>query len=393
MAEWTETTTRTYTVNCPECHSDQVRKHGKQMGEQRYFCKPCKKAFRAGDKAEGRKMNADMMGSAVRDYYDGKSYKKIAEGLKEEYDLEKEPSKATIYEWVRDYTSKALKQMKDHPAKTGGHWVADEMAVKIDAYEKPVWLWNVMDSETRYILASHITPRRDAQAARVVLRKALAAADKPPKTITTDKLKSYIKPIRELMPEAKHMQSQGMGADINNNMSERLQGTFRDRIKTLRSMNKRKTAQHYLDGWVLNYNHFKGHHSLHNKRPAQRAKVDAPFNEWADVVKAEAASPMPKVKAGTRPDSQPKPRLPQRTAGPPKEPTLEKSATKASVAGNGRVKKAEPRAAVPHLRRAKKRIGPRPDMPRKRGPKLHPMAKLRRNLKKAYTRSGQRRGR
>ena len=32
-------------------------------------------------------MDAEMMGSAIRDFYTGKSYKQIAEGLKEEYDL------------------------------------------------------------------------------------------------------------------------------------------------------------------------------------------------------------------------------------------------------------------------------------------------------------------
>ena len=90
------TTTTTYTVNCPAYDSDHVVKDGSQSGEQRYRCKPCQKRFRAGGKAEGRKMDAEMMGSAIRDYYTGKSYKQIAEGLKEEYDLPKEPSKATI---------------------------------------------------------------------------------------------------------------------------------------------------------------------------------------------------------------------------------------------------------------------------------------------------------
>ena len=307
--------TTTYTVSCPECDSQRVHKAGMQSGEQRYRCNRCGKKFRAGGKAKGRKMDAEMMGSAIRDYYTGKSYKQIAEGLKEEYDLPKEPSKATIYDWVREYTVKAQKELKGHKAKTGGDWVADEMAVRIDGYEKPLWLWNVMDGETRYILASHLTPRRDAGAARVVLRKALAAADKPPKTINTDKLASYKKPIKELMPEARHMQSQGMHADINNNMSERLQGTFRDRIKTLRSMDSRATGQRYLDGWVINYNHFKGHHSLRNDTPAKRAKIQ-PFKEWADVVKAGAA---PRVQVTTaRPASQPKSKSPRPKVVPPK---------------------------------------------------------------------------
>ena len=175
MAEFTETITKT--VNCPHCDGDHVVKMGIRNGQQRYLCRNCKKAFRANGKAEGRRMDAELMGSAIRDYYTGKSYKQIAEGLKEEYDLGKEPSKATIYEWVRDYTDKAIAQMQDHKARTSGHWVADEM--QVDVGGKKMWLWNVMDSKTRYILASHLSRRRDAQAARVVLRKAALAADKP----------------------------------------------------------------------------------------------------------------------------------------------------------------------------------------------------------------------
>ena len=136
--------TQEYEVSCPACSSVHVVKDGSQSGEQRYRCKPCQKRFRAGGKAEGRKMDAEMMGSAIRDYYIGKSYKQIAEGLKEEYDLKKEPSKATIYEWVRDYTGKALKQLDGHKAKTGGHWVADEMMVDVGGQR--MWLWNVMDA-------------------------------------------------------------------------------------------------------------------------------------------------------------------------------------------------------------------------------------------------------
>ena len=88
MAKFTVTTE--YFINCPACESDQVVKDGSQSGEQRYRCKPCQKRFRAHGKAQGRRMDAALMGSAIRDYYTGKSYKQIDEGLKEEYDLEVE---------------------------------------------------------------------------------------------------------------------------------------------------------------------------------------------------------------------------------------------------------------------------------------------------------------
>ena len=241
MARFSKTTT--YEINCPACGCDRVIKVGVRNGQQRYQCKNCDKKFRASGKAQGRRMDAELMGAAIRDFYTGKSYKAITEGLKDEYDIP-EPSKATVYEWVRDYTDEAVDAMKNHKATTGGDWVADEM--QVDVGGQKVWLWNVMDASTRYILATHLTPRRDAQGARVVLRKAAEAADKPPKTITTDKLRSYLRAVKDVLPQARHMQSEGLTADINNNLSERLQGTFRDRIKTLRGLDSIGSGQRTL---------------------------------------------------------------------------------------------------------------------------------------------------
>ena len=56
-------------------------------------------------------------------FYSG-SYKQIAEQLEQTFDI-KEPSKATIYEWVRDYTREGVDGMADQ-AHTSDHWVADE---------------------------------------------------------------------------------------------------------------------------------------------------------------------------------------------------------------------------------------------------------------------------
>ena len=268
MAEYQ--TAITYSVACPVCQSTDVKRDGKQSGEQRYRCKPCQKKFRASGKAPGRKMDSELMGSAIRDYYSGKSYKQIAEGLAKEYDIP-EPSKATIYEWVRDYTDTAVKQMEGVEIHPGDHWVADEMSVDVGG--RKAWLWNVMDGETRYILATHLTRDRDAQAAKTVLRKALATSGAPPKDFYSDKLRSYQPALREVLPDTKHRQSEGLTADINNNLSERLQGTFRDRIKTLRGLDTVESGQRYLDGWTLNYNLFRKHHSLRNRTPATAAKV------------------------------------------------------------------------------------------------------------------------
>ena len=103
--------------------------------------------------------------------------------------------------------------------------------------------------------------------------------------IKTDGLPSYRQGVKTAFPvnPVKHVVSQGIRAEINNNLSERLQGTFRDRDKTLRGMKHRESGQKYLDGLVLNYNYFRPHQALNGKRPAERAGAELPFENWRDV--------------------------------------------------------------------------------------------------------------
>ena len=288
MADFQET--KTYSVNCPACQSEKVIKAGQQSGEQRYQCRDCDKWFRANGKPEGRRVPAEQMGMAIRMFYSGMSYKQIAESMADAYDIP-EPSKATIYEWVRDYTDKAVKTMRSpqFKAQVGDSWVADEMQVQVGG--EKYWNWNVMDEDSRYILATHLSKQRNMAAATAVMRKASLAAAAPPKTIKTDRLASYPGAIDKVFPETKHIQSDGIRAEVNNNLSERLQGTFRQRTKTLRGLDSRETGQRYLDGWSLTYNLFREHESIDDRTPGEAAKVNTPFKEWADVVRGSSISP------------------------------------------------------------------------------------------------------
>ena len=272
---------QTIKVRCPRCGSSAVVKRGNHDGKQTFACKECsRRFFNSDDTLDGR---AKQIGSAVNMFYDGLSYKRIAENIAEMFDRP-EPSKRTIYSWVRRYTDKAIAAMREYPAHTGSEWVADEMVLKVGG--KKYWNWNVMDSETRYILASHLSLRRDATAAAEVMRKARENSATIPKRIKTDKLRSYNEGIDAVFGgEVKHIQSEGLAAEPNNNRSERLQGTFRERAKTMRGLQSRQSGQKFLDGWVINYNVFRPHESLKGRTPAQAAHVYPPFKEWEDLAK------------------------------------------------------------------------------------------------------------
>ena len=288
MAEYTETITTK--IHCPDCDAPDVVKHGFQNGQQRYRCKPCGNRFRYNGKPQGRQVSTEHIGAAVRKFYMGMSYKQIAELMAEQHDIP-EPSKQTVYAWVKRYTDEAVAESRkpQYRAHTGDTWVADEMQVVVGG--EKYWHWNVMDSDTRYVLASYLTKERTARAGTEVMRRAKLASYNQPKVIKTDKLRSYDQAIDDVFPLAKHVKSEGLRAEINNNMSERLQGTYRSRTKTLRGLDSRETGQRYLDGWTLTYNNFRDHEGVDGEPPAVKAKVKLPYDEWADVVRGYDGPP------------------------------------------------------------------------------------------------------
>ena len=261
MTEFTEP----MAVNCPDCESTRIVKIGTRNGYQRYLCRACSKKFHTNGKAKGRRFPADQMGAAIRMFYSGMSYQQIAEDMETMYDIP-EPSKATIYQWVRDYTKDALKEMERHPAHTGGRWVVDEMP--LDVGRRQYWIWNVMDRSTGYVLASHLTKERDARSALAVLNKAAAAAADPPGTVRTDRWPYYVPAVKKVFPDARHLRLMGVGnpEDIKN-PSKRVQDLFRQRARTLRGVGSQEKGQLHLDGWTLDYNLFRDHESMNGNPP------------------------------------------------------------------------------------------------------------------------------
>ena len=286
MAEFVKTVI--YTIDCPACGDSNIIKTGNRNGYQRYKCNACKKKFRADGQAKGRKFDDELIGATIFEYYQGISIRNSARSIGYRYGIPR-PSTDTIYQWIKDYTEAATYAIRDVKAHTGDRWVADEMVIDVDGQN--VYHWNVMDRDTRFLLASHVSKGRGEEDAIQVFKKALARADHPPQSITTDKWVAYPPALAELMPNTKHIRARGIRHWINNNLSERMQGRYRSRIKTLRGLWDLTSAQQFLDGYTLTYNHFTDHGALSGRTPAQAAKMKIPFKEWADVVRADIEVP------------------------------------------------------------------------------------------------------
>jgi len=53
----------------------------------------------------------------------------------------------------------------------------------------------------------------------------------------------------------------------------------------MRGLRTAETAKRFLDGWMTYYNYMKPHESLDSKTPAEAAKCDYPFCDWADITR------------------------------------------------------------------------------------------------------------
>ena len=163
-------------------------------------------------------------GAAVDLYFDGVSYRWTAENMEQFFG--RDTGSTSVYRWVRELTEKADEVLRPMKVDTGRVWAADEVAVKVGG--KTYWLFNVMDSQTRFLLSAYLSPTRTTRAAATALAMARRRSNNPPVAVKTDGLASY----RDAMPRAfpthrvRHVISKGVKADINNNLSERLQGTI-----------------------------------------------------------------------------------------------------------------------------------------------------------------------
>jgi transposase InsO family protein len=83
-----------------------------------------------------------------------------------------------------------------------------------------------------------------------------------------------------------HLRLQNFEIQPNNNILERLNGTFRERTKVMRSLNGDLTAAQFLDGMRLYYNYIRPHQGIDGMTPAQMAgiPIDLMGNRWEKMI-------------------------------------------------------------------------------------------------------------
>ena len=275
-------------VQCKYCNSRDVFRFGfDRKGKQRFICNNCNRTFIDNKAPPRMRFPIEAIGMALNMFYESASLAKIQRQLDLVYGVR--PDRMTIYRWIMHYTNKAVEALKDVPIRVGSRWVADETVLKTKRNAKiNQWFWDIIDSDSRFLLASNLSQTRGIHDARILMVRAARRAGRIPKSIVTDKLSAYLEGIELTFgSETKHMPAKKLATEDGTQLIERFHSTLKDRTKVMRSFLVRGTARKILDGWLVHYNFFRPHSALGDKTPAQAAGAKSPFKNWVDVVKGE----------------------------------------------------------------------------------------------------------
>jgi transposase-like protein len=278
---------------CKFCGSIDVVKNGKRNGVQYYLCKNCGRGSVYNKGLPKMRYSIDTVADGVYNYYAGVSLPKIREGIYQKIGLR--PTNSAIYGWVKRLTKIGLAEAKKHTPQVGNKWLADECVIKLKDGKK-YWLINVIDYNTRFLLASKLSKNRGTTDIKSAFETAQNKANKSPIVLLTDGWRVYRYACKsQFGSDTVHVTTTPfVKKGLSTNIVERWHGTLKDRLKPMRGMDKSETHQLVLEGFILNYNYLRPHESLNGKTPAEVAKIDFPYKSWLDVIKSQIPKPPPK---------------------------------------------------------------------------------------------------
>ncbi|MEM3709912.1 MAG: IS6 family transposase [Nitrososphaerales archaeon] len=267
---------------CKFCGSTRVFKNGRARGKQSYLCSECGYKFVSNESYANMKTKSKIIATALDLYYEGLSVRKVQRQIANIFRVY--VSQMAIWKWIMKYSKLVTQFMLALKPQLSGKWHVDETVIRVNGENK--WFWDVMDKDTRFLIASHISGDRTIEEVVQLFTQSMNVAKEKPKQIITDGMWAYEKGFNKVFysrykdKRVEHIKKAGIRGRINNNPIERLHGTIKDRTKVARGL--KNTAKVLLDGWVAHYNFVRPHSSI-NKRPAQSAGLNI-GNTWHDLI-------------------------------------------------------------------------------------------------------------
>lgn len=223
--------------------------------------------------------------TALNLYYDGLSLRKTQRNLKQIFG--EKVSQVTILNWIKKYSKLVKEFVTTLTPQLSGYWHEDETMINCEG--RNIWFWEMIDEDTRFLVASHISGSRTMQDTIAIFKKGYDQSKVRPKAVFVDGSLVYKGAFNKVFysryktDRVELIQRVGIRTRETNNMVERLHGTIKDRTKPMRGLKSFESTKDILEGYTIHYNYVRPHQSLKGKTPAQVARMDAPDN-WKNLI-------------------------------------------------------------------------------------------------------------
>ena len=173
----------------------------------------------------------------------------------------------TVRSWVLKFGPIIARRLRRSRPRPSNRWHLDEMVVRIAG--KHMYLWRAVNHEGE-VLEILVQRRRDKCAAVKLMRKLLRKQGFAPKTVTTDKLRSYSAAFQHLGLSCHH--EQGLR---QNNRAENSHQVVRRRERKLQRFKSPGSAQRFLSMHAAVHNTFNLQRHLVSRSTLRIFRSDA----------------------------------------------------------------------------------------------------------------------
>ena len=147
-------------------------------------------------------------------------------------------SHESVRQWAMKFGQDFANQIRRRHPAPGDKCHLDKVVISIAG--KKHWLWRAVDQHG-VVLDILVQSRRNAEAAKRLLRKLLKRQGRSPRVMITDKLASYAAAKKAVMPGVEHRQHKGL-----NNRAENSHQPTRRRERIMKRFKSAGQAQRFL---------------------------------------------------------------------------------------------------------------------------------------------------
>ncbi len=288
---------------CPGCGGTNVVKNGRRGGQQQYRCRTekCRHQFGGDANAFRQHYPAEVIARSIELRLSGKAYKETVDEIRLRSPRTSIPE-STVHRWFEKYVSKAVKETRK--LRVQGIQVLGIEYASLHPVEGGCWV--VEELETSCILAAQAQDYFEPDAAKRMIEAFRKSGGRLKKddyffTFAADMESEKSREFAEVEEAIKQQfqSSEYIPAAEIANFPVFVLDPHRPLHHALEIMRKPKafrspeSRQIFLDGWMVQHNFFPDEKMNFGEviLPARRARIEAPFRSWLDVVNYRVKAP------------------------------------------------------------------------------------------------------